>query len=78
MKDLGRTEAEMYPTMESVDPKKSKKKVYPSVNLPIFLLPAGTDIGSEITVTIKGKINRIEKSEYSNEFGFKALEAEIV
>ena len=76
MKDLGRTEAEMYPSMVDAGNTK-KKKHYPKIELPIDLLPDNADLDTEITVKIKGKITRIEKSEYSKDFTVKAIEAEV-
>lgn len=76
MKDLGRTEAEMYPSME-VD-KKKNRKVYPTINLPISLLPKDADLDDEITIKLKGKITRIEKSKWSKDFTIEVKEGEVL
>lgn len=76
MQNLGRTEAELYPSM--TEDKSSKKIHYPGINLPISMLPENADLGGEISVTLKGKITRIEKSEYANEFSIDAMEGEVV
>ena len=76
MKDLGRTDAEMYPSMTK---EKSKtKKYYPKITLPISLLPDKADLNTDVTVKLKGKITRIEKSEYSKDFTLEIKEGEVL
>ena len=75
MKNLGKKEVDMYPTMESSEDK--KKIHYPSMSLPINMLPEDAELGTEVSVKLKGKITRIEKSEYNSDFQFDAIEGEV-
>ncbi len=58
----------MYPS--SVDGKQKKPpKRYPSVTLPISMLDGkAIDLDDDIEVRLKGKISRVEKSKYSEDF----------
>ncbi len=75
MKNLGKTEAEMYPSMS----KGSKtKKIYPTLRLPLDIVGKDAELGDEVTLKIKAKIKGLENTEYSKEVTFQATEAEVV
>lgn len=75
MQDLGeKSKSTMYPSSVEKD-----KVHYPGVTLPLKLLNGkNVDLGDEITLTLKGKITRVEKSEWSNDFSVELRSGEIV
>lgn len=76
MKNLG-TKDEMYPTV--VENKEEPEIRYPSVTLPLSLLEDNNvELGDKVTLTLKGKVERIEKSKYSKDFSVELKEGEIV
>ena len=75
MKNLGKKETDMYPTME--DGKAKNRIIYPSASLPIDLLDKDHDLGNDVTITIKAKIIGIQKSKYNKNFDYEAIEAEV-
>lgn len=70
--DLGIKMGEMYPT--AVD---AKKKHYPSVTLPYKLIDKDCEVGEEVTLVLKGKINRIERSDYAENFSVELTDGEV-
>ena len=77
MIDLGKVEKNdvLYPSMAE---KGKSKKYYPTVTLPLKLLgKKEVDLNDEITITLKGKVTRVEKSEHYNEFSLKATEGDL-
>lgn len=77
MKDLAFKERkdlrdDMYPSMGK------KEKRYPNVTLPLHLLgDKDVNLNDEVTVTLKGKVTRVEKSEYDEDFCVRATLGEI-
>lgn len=69
MKDLGevmKQEASPYNTV--AQPPHEPKKIYPSVNLPLKVMDkSDLELGAEVTLTLKGKITRLEKSKWSQD-----------
>lgn len=75
MKNLGQKEIDMYPSM---DLKESKNIIiYPSASLPISLLDKESDLGDEITITIKAKITGMQNTKWNKTFEYDAIEAEV-
>ena len=76
MKNLGKKQESMYPT--AVESGKNKV-LYPAITLPLDLISdAGVDFNDEITLTIKGKITRVEKSKWAKDFSIEAREGEVI
>ena len=63
-----------------VDSKDEKnKKIYPSVSLPLSVLgDKNIDLDEEVTITLKGKVTRVEKSKWAKDFSFEAKEGKLV
>jgi len=75
MKNLGKKN-KMYPsTVESeVD-----KVRYPSVCLPLSMLDSSDlELGQEVELRFKGKVERVEKSDYSEDFSVELTEGEVI
>jgi len=79
MKDLAFKQSDsdvMYPT--SVGKGKKQPKRYPHLTLPISVLDKkSVDIGDEVTMVIKGKVSRLEKSKYAEEFSIDLSSGEL-
>ncbi len=76
MKSLGikmKSEGDLYPSMTGSPENKVR---YPSVSLPLSLLDKDMDLGEEVTLTLKGKITRVEKSKWAEEFSVDLTEGE--
>jgi hypothetical protein len=75
MKNLGKKN-KMYP---SAITEEKDKVSYPRVCLPLSMLASSElELGQEVELRFKGKVNRVEKSEYSEDFNVELLEGEIV
>ena len=75
MVKLGKTEAEMYPSMT---PDKNKKQIiYPSAQLPLSLLSKNAELGDVVKITIKAKITGMQNNKYNKSFDYDAIEAGI-
>jgi hypothetical protein len=76
MKNLGikNKTTDMYPSMVGEDKENVR---YPYVRLPLSLMNGDVDLEQEITLVFKGKITRVEKSEYAEEFEVELLEGEV-
>ena len=79
MKDLGRTEKELYDSPVSPSTQKSgKKKIYPEISLPLKLFSdMNLKVGGYITFLCKGRIIGIEDTRFSKRLSIEALKGEI-
>lgn len=66
--------SDMYPSMPGSEGNKMR---YPSVTLPYKLLGKDCELGEEVTMILKGKISRIEKSKYAEDFSVDLTDGEL-
>jgi hypothetical protein len=75
MKDLGTKRAELYDHPAS--PKENKVD-YPTVFLPLSILgDKKAELGDEVTLSLKGKIEGLEQTKYRKGIEIKLVEGEI-
>ncbi len=78
MKDLGKTEQEIYDSPASPKTQKKNKKVYPEISLPLDLFKdMNLKVNDNVTFTCRGRSIGMEDTRWSKRLSFEAKEGEL-
>ena len=78
MKDLGKTEKQLYDNPTSPGEQKTNKKIYPEIHLPLEVVDGmNLKVDDNVTFTCKGRVSGMEDTRYTKQVSIEAQEGEV-
>ncbi|TSA28582.1 hypothetical protein D4R71_00320 [bacterium] len=78
MKDLGRTEKQLYDSPATPETQRKNKIIYPSISFPLsFIEGTNLKVGDNVDIHIRGRMSGMQDTKWSKSVDFEAKEGEV-